>query len=220
MRLFLIRHAQSANNALPEEQRIEDPPITEVGCRQACALAHWLESAGLDWIVASPFRRSLETTEYVRRNLAVTPRVWIDLHEQGGCYAGYEPHLYQGRPGLSLTQIAVEFPGYELDPAIDEEGWWKCRPYETAQQASNRAARLIDRTLVEFGASNLSVAYIMHADFKRKFLETLFPSVDDQTLVWADIYNTAVTIIEFQQGSPRLEVYNSTAHLTPDLLTL
>ena len=35
MELYLIRHAQSQNNALPEEQRVEDPGLTELGNQQA-----------------------------------------------------------------------------------------------------------------------------------------------------------------------------------------
>ena len=31
MELYLIRHAQSQNNVKPEEHRVEDPPLTELG---------------------------------------------------------------------------------------------------------------------------------------------------------------------------------------------
>ena len=34
MRLYLIRHAQSENNARPEHERVEDPGLTELGARQ------------------------------------------------------------------------------------------------------------------------------------------------------------------------------------------
>ena len=219
MRLILIRHAQSANNALPEEQRIEDPAITELGHRQAAALAVWLESAGIDHLIASPFRRSLETSEHIRRRLSVEAHVWVDLHEQGGCYAGYEPHRYEGRPGLSQTQITAEFPGYQIEAVIDERGWWKCQPYETEEQTSARAARLLLRTLDQFGTHDQSVAYVMHADFKRKFLEKLFPRSEPPVSIWQSIYNTAVTIVEFQPDAARLDVYNSVAHLSPDMLS-
>jgi 2,3-bisphosphoglycerate-dependent phosphoglycerate mutase len=219
MQLLLIRHAQSANNALPEEQRVEDPPLTAIGHRQAAALATWLMSIRLDHMVASPFRRSLETAEHIRRQLSLVPQIWIDLHEQGGCYAGYEPHMYQGRPGMSQTQIAAEFPGYRIDPAICEQGWWRCQPYESKEQARARAGRLIERTITEFAGRNVSVGYIVHADFKQLFLEELFASTDAVRTSWDSIYNTAVTAIQFQRGTPRLDTYNSTKHLSPDLVT-
>jgi len=51
MKLFLIRHAESANNRIFNdmdyekylEQRAADPPITELGQQQAQQLAHYLE---------------------------------------------------------------------------------------------------------------------------------------------------------------------------------
>lgn len=220
MQLFLIRHAQSANNAQPDEHRVEDPPLTELGRRQATALAVWLETVGLDHVIASPFRRSLETAEYIRRRLAIKPHVWVDLHELGGCYAGHETERYEGRPGLSHSQIAAEFPGFQLDPAINGQGWWQCRPHESDEQARARATRLIEKTVSMFGATDQSVAYIMHADFKRIFLEELFASLEVPNLIWHSIYNTSVTVIGLGGSSPRLNIYNSTVHLSPDLLTL
>ena len=40
MRLFLIRHAQSENNAKPDHLRIEDPGLTELGQRPTLDLAN------------------------------------------------------------------------------------------------------------------------------------------------------------------------------------
>lgn len=219
MRLLLIRHAQSANNALPEEQRVEDPPITQLGHRQAAALGTWLTSAGVDRLITSPFRRSLETTEYVRRQLGLVPQIWIDIHEQGGCYSGYEPGCYLGRPGMSHEQIAAEFPDYELDPGIDHQGWWKSRPYETHGAARERARRMISRAYSSFAGTAETVAMVMHADFKRLVLSEMFsepPRIDDWLI---SIYNTAVTTIEMQASTPRLLRYNATEHLEPEMLS-
>ena len=58
MELFLIRHGQSLNNFQPQEQRVEDPPLTDLGRRQAELLAEWIESAGLTRLICSPFRRA------------------------------------------------------------------------------------------------------------------------------------------------------------------
>ena len=85
MQLFLIRHAQSQNNALPEEQRVEDPGLTELGHRQAELLADWVPALNLTRLITSPFRRTLLTTEPIRRATSLIPEVRVDLHEQGGC---------------------------------------------------------------------------------------------------------------------------------------
>lgn len=214
MRLFLIRHAQSANNALPEHQRVEDPTLTELGHEQAAALGQWLATASLDRVVTSPFRRSLETASYIHRATGLVPDIWTELHEQGGCYAGWEPHAYEGRPGMSHEAISAEFPDWPICPLIDHTGWWKSRPYETVEQARERARSLIDRTRDAFATSEESVAYVIHADFKRLLLEELFSSSLVNLNDWpSGIYNTAVTCVELTPYSIHLDQYNSTGHL-------
>jgi len=219
MRLFLIRHAQSANNALPESQRVEDPPLTEIGQQQAVALAESLVSAKLDRIITSPFRRSLQTTSYIARRLQLVPEVWIDLHEQGGCYSGYEPECYQGRPGMSQSEIAAEFPEYVVETAIGHEGWWRCQPYENDEQAKQRARRLLERTLHTFAGSEQVIAYVMHADFKRMLLSEMFSQPhsgssgklsNGHTIL---INNTGVTQVIAREGRFHLQELNSISHL-------
>ena len=114
MELFLIRHGQSLNNFLPQEQRVEDPPLTDLGHQQAVLLAEWIESAGITRLISSPFRRTLETAEYVRRTTGLRPEIWIDLHEQGGCVAGPTPDCMVGRPGMTHGQISADFPGFQI----------------------------------------------------------------------------------------------------------
>ena len=45
MQLYIIRHAQSYNNALTDwTERVSDPPLTELGEQQADLLAAYLAS--------------------------------------------------------------------------------------------------------------------------------------------------------------------------------
>ena len=222
MRLFLIRHAQSANNALPECQRVEDPAITEIGHQQAQALAESLVSAKLTRIITSPFRRSLQTADYIARLLMLAPEVWIDLHEQGGCYSGHQPGCYEGRPGMTRLEINAEFPQYIVESAIDGQGWWKCQTYENEDLARKRAQRLIRRTIATFGDTNECIAYVMHGDFKRIFLNEMF---SDSALTWSSnghtvvLYNTGVTQVIGREGRFHVEALNDVGHLRDDIRT-
>ncbi|MEM7559434.1 MAG: histidine phosphatase family protein, partial [Planctomycetota bacterium] len=65
VRILLIRHGQSANNALPEELRVCDPGLTQNGQRQAERLAESLAEAKIDSRLCSPIFRSLETVKPV-----------------------------------------------------------------------------------------------------------------------------------------------------------
>ena len=213
MQLYLIRHAQSQNNALPEEERVEDPGLTEVGRRQAEHLAEWIPSLNLTRLITSPFRRTLLTTDPIRRATSLVPEVRIDLHEQGGCYSGHEVGNMVGRPGMTGRQIETEFPGFQVADDIDGEGWWQSKPYESREDAWSRAARLIEWTRREFAYSEERVAFVMHADIKRLFLARLNAEPLDVAC------NTSVTEIEFTSNSHHLRVFNQTSHLPEHLVT-
>lgn len=213
MQLFLIRHAQSQNNALPESRRIEDPGLTDLGCRQAERLGDWVPELRLTRLITSPFRRTLLTTEPIRQATALTPEVHSILHEQGGCYAGHEPGRLMGRPGMSREEIDREFPGYSIADEIGDQGWWASRPYETYDAARRRAAALLDWTRKRFADTEERVAYVMHADIKRLFLELIHDGPLDTPR------NTSVTAVEVTPAGQSLQQFNQVAHLPADMLS-
>jgi 2,3-bisphosphoglycerate-dependent phosphoglycerate mutase len=214
MELFLIRHAQSVNNALPEEQRVEDPPLTDLGHQQARRLAAVLPELKLTKIVTSPFLRTLQTTEHLRRKTGLVPHVRVELHEHGGCVSGNWLIGHTGRPGMNREQILAEFSGYEVAVDIDGEGWWRCQPYETVELAQVRAKTLLERTIADFAATDARVAYVMHADFKRMFLEVFHREP------LACPYNASISRLTITPHETRLEDYNNVDHLHDDLLTM
>jgi 2,3-bisphosphoglycerate-dependent phosphoglycerate mutase len=213
MLLYLIRHAQSQNNAKPEEQRVEDPSLTQLGVQQAAHLAEWMAAQRLTRIITSPFRRTLETAEPLRAATGLRPEVRIALHEQGGCYRGHLPASRIGRPGMTRSEIEQYFPGFDVAADIDGDGWWGGKAYETVEQASRRAARLLEATCAEFARTEHRVAYVMHADVKLLLLS----HVHQQPL---DVpRNTAVSLLEISPHGSRLIEYNRIDHLPPNLVT-
>ncbi|MBC8353742.1 MAG: histidine phosphatase family protein [Planctomycetes bacterium] len=213
MQLFLIRHAQSQNNALPEEERVEDPGLTELGHQQAQLLGAWIPSLKLTRLITSPFRRTLLTTEPIRRATLLTPEVQVDLHEQGGCYSGHSFPNITGRPGMTRDEIEAEFSDYQVSDDIDGSGWWSSKPFETWEAARWRAARLIESTKREFAHTDERVAFVMHADIKSLFLSHLH---DEHLGVPC---NTSVTEIELTPNSHKILEFNLTGHLPADRIT-
>ncbi len=213
MQLYLIRHAQSQNNALPEEARVEDPGLTELGHRQAELLAEWIPALKLTRLITSPFRRTLLTTEPIVRTTSLVPEVRIDLHEQGGCYSGHDFGDKVGRPGMTRKEIEAEFSGFQVADDIDGQGWWQSKPYESSEAAWSRAARLLESTRREFGHTDERVGYVMHADIKRLFLWQLREQIDGVPC------NTSITEIEFDSRNHRLRAFNQVAHLPAHLIT-
>lgn len=213
MQLYLIRHAQSYNNALPEEERVEDPGLTDLGHQQAEHLGEWISSLKLTRLITSPFRRTLMTTEPIRRATSLIPEVRIDLHEQGGCYSGHSFGNMVGRPGMTRHEIESEFSGFRVGDDMHTAGWWQSKPYETWEEARIRAARLLEWTKREFAHTDERVAFVMHADIKRLFLSHLNADPFDVPC------NTSVTEIEFTSNSHHLRIFNQYIHLPEHCVT-
>ncbi|MCA9175655.1 MAG: histidine phosphatase family protein [Planctomycetales bacterium] len=218
MELLLIRHAQSANNALPEHRRVEDPGITDLGQRQAAALAAAFGGWQVDHLITSAFRRALMTTHAIySAGQAPTPVVWTELHESGGCYAGHEPGRMVGRPGMNAREIASHFPGFRISGEIPDTGWWSSRPWETDEQARDRARGQARRLSTSFAAAE-RVACVIHADFKAMLLAEL---LGDAWRDWqhVSLCNTGVTRLHCESSGARVLAFNNLDHLDPSLVS-
>lgn len=217
MRVHLIRHGQSANNALPEYQRIEDPALTPIGREQAERLGNWAAQTPLHTLLVSPFLRTLETAAPIHRSTGLKPQVWVDLHERGGCYAGWQPSNFRGRPGMNAAEIRERFPQVELVDDIHSSGWWQSQPRESDEQALQRARRIVDRLRRTFHGTGQQVACVMHADFKMLVTSVLFDRPYDPTLP-AIYRNASITTFELDaQGRPVLIHENRVEHLEEEL---
>ncbi len=213
MDLYLIRHAQSENNAVPESQRVEDPDITEIGERQAAQLAEWIPTLELTVLISSPFLRTLRTTEHLARATGLRPKVRSDLHELGGCMRGPTPAVMEGRPGMTRSEINAAFPEFQVHEEIGEDGWWQSRPYESSQQANHRAERLLQATRDEYADTDHRVAYVMHGDFKRIFINRFH----DEPFV--SPWNTSISCVRIRSDGAELLRFNQVDHLHDELLT-
>ena len=213
MPVLLIRHAQSVNNSLPEEQRSDDPGLTELGREQSRRLAARLVGWQPERLLTSAFRRTLETTAAVAEATGLQPEVVVDLHEQGGCQAGASPEVYEGRPGLTRDEIVDQFGDWVLPESIDEEGWWKCRRWERPDEAEERARRVAADLVGRFGDLQTKVAVVTHGMFKPILVSALLgrPFIGNEWL--GDLYNTSVTQLSLSAAGVTLRSYNDTSHL-------
>jgi len=177
--VWLVRHAQSQNNAAGEAERQPDPPLTDLGHWQASALAQYLGESGDRFVrrSVSAFRRALQTAAPVNalesgrgtesgRGIptglsaggvaSVGFEIWREIHEVGGCYLGHAPQPLQAVPGLSREEVQAEFP-WALPPADWKTGGWNLLTgHETRQQAIPRADQ-VRQTLLQAAASVAAV---------------------------------------------------------------
>ena len=157
MRLFIIRHAESANNRMAGSMhfdeyltsRVDDPPLSDLGERQADIVAEHVAADahpesrqeehpiqpysgyGFTHLYCSPMLRAMQTAEPIARTTGLRPEVWVEIHEHGGIFLG-NPRTGANmtiRPGMTRQQMRERFPGFAVPDVIPETGWWN-REYE------------------------------------------------------------------------------------------
>ncbi|WP_161604373.1 histidine phosphatase family protein [Roseiconus nitratireducens] len=221
MQLYLIRHAESQNNARPTYLRVEDPEITPVGRLQAQHLADWLATLKIDAMITSPFLRTLQTALPILTATQVNLDVWHHVFERGGCFRGHDETNFAGAMGMGRAHILRLLAEFErrcrLEASIDDSGWWGGRDRETDQEAEQRAKRICDRLLSTFQNGEV-VVLLIHADFKRLMLTEMIGETIDVTGL-GPMRNAGITKLNRIDERWQLDYFNSVTHLPAKLIT-
>jgi 2,3-bisphosphoglycerate-dependent phosphoglycerate mutase len=219
MDLYIIRHAESENNARPVEDRIHDPGLTTLGHQQAERLIIRMHHIQPTRILVSPFFRTLETIAPYLKKADATADTWIDLHEQGGVMSGVYEANFEGQPGMTRDEIQTAFPYIQVSEDIDHTGWWKCRPYEALDSTTGRAERVVEQIRNEFAHTEERVALITHGLFMRFMMSALldiphagYDCIDNFT-------NTSVTKLSITDSHTKLALMNCVRHLPDHWIT-
>lgn len=117
MRILLIRHGESEWNAVGRWQGHADPPLSDLGRRQAATAARAL--GGFDAIASSTLQRAAETATLVAEHLGIGP-VLLDeglIERDAGAWEGLTRHeIEDGWPGYLRDGRRPE--GYEHDLSL------------------------------------------------------------------------------------------------------
>ncbi|MGH6899548.1 MAG: histidine phosphatase family protein [Geminicoccaceae bacterium] len=136
--MILVRHAESEWNRHFSRTRIDpdipDPPLTRAGRRQAGRLVEQLAAANVERLVASPYRRALETATVVGNALGLAITVEPLVRER--C-------VFSCDLGTAPQQLAALWP--ELDFSHLEQQWWGV-PAESEASLGRRCAEFRAKT--------------------------------------------------------------------------
>jgi 2,3-bisphosphoglycerate-dependent phosphoglycerate mutase len=234
MQLYIIRHAQSTNNALTDlRRRVYDPPLTDLGHRQAEVTARHL-AVGSDLrgalapngrphgypithLYCSAMHRSLQTTAPIAARLDLAPTVWTDIHESGGIYLDSDDGSSVGYPGKTRAEILAEFPNFVLPDAVSDQGWWTGAREEVDASVA-RAARVAADLRHRQAATDV-VAIVSHGDFIDLLLRAIFGQ-SPQTPMYYYHHNTAISRLAFEShGHVEVSYLNRIEHLPLDLIS-
>lgn len=245
-RLYLIRHAQSANNEIWDGSdhmvgRHPDPEITEIGHRQAQTLAehlahpqaeprqHPFEQAnefhfGLTHVYCSLMTRSILTAEYIAVACDLELQARSDIFEKHGIYDVDDDGNLQGMPGPGRDYFAQRFPRLRLPEEFNDSGWWS-RPVEDEMAFLTRMQQVVNDTRQRLDQSDESIALVAHGDFIDQFVNELMgvvrhqPNYDNHWVAnWA-FHNTSISRIDFVNGSHNVVYMNRIDHLPNELVT-
>ena len=245
MELYIIRHAQSVNNALRDQiDRVCDPHLTDLGRRQAARLAHHLanephpeqrhghdpeetsvetvEGYGIVRLYCSAMHRSLETATSVGDAIGVRPEIWTDLHENGGIFLDHRDERgVVGYPGMTRAEIESEFPTAVVGDGVRAAGWWDPAAGEedwpTCQGRAIRVANQLWRWADD--GFRGSVALVSHAGFMEALLKAMLDRLPGAILTIYH-FNTAITRIDLRPGHElHLRYLNRVPHLPQELVS-
>jgi broad specificity phosphatase PhoE len=161
--IYLIRHAQSAFNAVYDPNKpdpmIFDAPITALGETQAQQARTEISQLDLVNVIVSPFTRTLQTAHLIFGN-KLPFEINATVREQlcNSCDVGSPPN-----------ELARDYPHLDFDHLDD--CWWhdgekdhrgiSVEPHETLQERANGFAEFLKRERIH------STAIVSHGNFIR-----------------------------------------------------
>lgn len=246
MKLYLIRHAESANNAIysgngDEDGRSPDPEITDIGHKQAAFLGkhlahpsgeprqHPFEAVndhhfGLTHLYCSLMTRSILTSGYIAQECNLPRIAHPDIFEYGGIYLKQPDGRLEGLPGPDRSYFEQRFPDLVLPDRLNSTGWYS-RPAETEAHFLDRMKRVVTDIRQRHEDSNDVVGMVVHGDFIDQFVNELMgverkPKnyVSPWVANWA-FHNTSISRIDFINGSHTILYLNRIDHLPAELVT-
>jgi broad specificity phosphatase PhoE len=141
MELTLVRHGQSTANQDGILQGQTDPPLSELGRRQAAQLGAWFRDRGMAWDAAycSPLQRARDTARTITEQMGCA--VAMEEPDLAEIHAGE----MQGKTGAQLRRDHPSFYARAID-GLGDYAEYGGESYEDVQRRARRfMARIIER---------------------------------------------------------------------------
>ncbi len=198
MRLFLIRHGQSLENLNGPLPPDADPPLTELGRRQAQRVADRFAGMKLDVLYCGPLRRNLQTAIPLARATGLDPCLLPSLHEVGSTV-----------DATNFAYAVEQFPRIRI---LSEAAYDRLAPNETRVEAFERAGALVAWLCGAHVAAEQAVAVVTHGMFSDLLLSRfLGMAFADYTRFSTG--NCAVHIVDVTPDRLKVLKLNDESHL-------
>jgi 2,3-bisphosphoglycerate-dependent phosphoglycerate mutase len=226
MRLYLIRHGQSLNNAAYSDTeggyafgspgRVADPELTPLGHRQAAALARAVRDGRaplpLTHLYSSRILRAVRTAAHLADALDLTVVLRDDAHEVGGIHH-QDPSARTRRPatGLSIDQLQLVSPRVVAPAGSNPADAWH-GGFETVDDALPRAHRLLADLATVHGGTGDHVGLVTHQHFSQFILAAVLGLTGPPSPSFR-LDNTAHVSLDLTPADPQIHWVNRCDHL-------
>lgn len=136
--MYVVRHGQSEFNvifgATRQDPGIKDPTITDLGAAQIEETRAFLTDKPVTSMIVSPYTRTLQSADILRRDLAVLTEIepLIREHKHFSCDIG-----------THASALSETWPHYDFS-SLDEQ-WWP-DDHENDAMVAARARRFFEKT--------------------------------------------------------------------------
>ncbi len=202
-KIYLVRHAEALGNVREFFQGRTDCDVSERGEKQLECLAEHFKNIPIEAIYSSPLKRTLSTAAAVNKYHNLPIQKDEGLIEING-----------GKPWADLPKL------YPV-----EYGLWKNRMEDFYIEDGEKMTEVFDRmksAMDRIAAENegKTIAVVSHGCALRNFLCYAMgkPISALKDVGWSD--NTAVSLVEYESGVPKIIFKNNNEHLPDELSTL
>lgn len=239
LELYFIRHGQSTNNALMDQDRENylydrevDPDLTDLGEEQAALAAEYLarpyqrdgfdpqnrEGYGLTHLYCSLMIRAVKTGRAIAEKAGLPLVAMPEVHETGGMFyaeRGEDEPIFIGEPGPGRSFFMSEFPELVLPEDLPEEGWWG-REKEPREEYLERAQTVIDRLVRDHAGKGHRVGIVLHGGIFARILTALFEIQTPK--YWFLMNNCGISRVEILEDERPVLTYMNKVDFLPDRL--
>lgn len=206
-KIYLVRHAEAMGNVQEFFQGRTDCEVSEKGKKQLECLAERFGDIPIEAIYSSPLKRTLSTAEAVNKyhDLPIIKDEGL-IEIDGG--------VWEGKPWADLPKLyPTEYDLWKnrMEDFYIEGGEKMTEVFHRMKNAVDSIAREND---------GRTIAVVSHGCALRNYLCYAMgkPISALKDVGWSD--NTAVSLVEYDSGVPKIIFKNSNDHLTGELSTL
>lgn len=194
-RVLLIRHGRSAD-IIPGSADSADPPLHEIGQKQAIAVAARLSSARIDAVYSSHLLRALHTAEAIASHHTLDVGIFEDLEEV---------RLGDWSNGEFRRRAATADPEYVK---WSETGRWDGIPNAEGDQVfRSRVSDRINSLAAQHNGG--CIAVVCHGGVINAYLANMLGT---HRTLWMMVENTSITTVKVS-ATPSVLTLNDCHHL-------